>query len=68
MANFGNPDLVMWRDAMDIPSTDPYPMFEAELEKVVLVVLVPWHRQLKMVRSSQPRLVHPQVVLKIVEE
>jgi hypothetical protein len=30
MANFGNPDLVMWRDAVDIPSTDPYPMYGAE--------------------------------------
>ena len=30
MANFGNPDLVVWRDAVDIPSVDPYPMYGAE--------------------------------------
>ncbi|HET7340911.1 MAG TPA: Ig-like domain-containing protein [Methylomirabilota bacterium] len=30
MANFGNPDLVLWRDAVDVPSTDPYPMYGAE--------------------------------------
>ena len=29
-ANFGNPDLGLWRDAADIISTDPYPMYAAE--------------------------------------
>ena len=29
-ANFGNPDLVLWRDSADIISTDPYPMFGAQ--------------------------------------
>jgi hypothetical protein len=29
-ANFGNPDLHLWRDAADIISTDPYPLFAAE--------------------------------------
>jgi hypothetical protein len=30
MANFGRPDLVLWRDAVDIVATDPYPLFGAE--------------------------------------
>jgi hypothetical protein len=30
MANFGNPDLALWRDAVDIVSTDPYPMYGPE--------------------------------------
>jgi hypothetical protein len=29
-ANFGTPDLLLWRDAADILSTDPYPLFGAE--------------------------------------
>jgi Big-like domain-containing protein len=29
-ANFGNPDLHLWRDAADIIATDPYPMYAAE--------------------------------------
>jgi hypothetical protein len=29
-ANFGNPDLHLWRDSADIISTDPYPMYGAE--------------------------------------
>jgi hypothetical protein len=29
-ANFGNPDLVLWRDAADIISTDPYPLYASE--------------------------------------
>lgn len=29
-ANFGNPDLHLWRDAADIVATDPYPMYAAE--------------------------------------
>jgi hypothetical protein len=29
-ANFGNPDLHLWRDAADIISTDPYPLYAAE--------------------------------------
>jgi Big-like domain-containing protein len=29
-ANFGNSDLVLWRDSADIISTDPYPLFGAE--------------------------------------
>jgi hypothetical protein len=28
--NFGNPDLVLWRDSADIISTDPYPLYAAE--------------------------------------
>jgi hypothetical protein len=28
--NFGNPDLPLWRDAADIVSTDPYPLFNSE--------------------------------------
>ena len=28
--NFGNPELPLWRDAADIISTDPYPMFSSE--------------------------------------
>ena len=28
--NFGNPDLPLWRDAADIVSTDPYPLFGAQ--------------------------------------
>jgi hypothetical protein len=28
--NFGNPDLPLWRDAADIISTDPYPLFGAQ--------------------------------------
>jgi hypothetical protein len=27
--NFGNPDLILWRDAADIISTDPYPLYAA---------------------------------------
>ena len=30
MANFGRPDLVLWRDSVDIVSTDPYPLYGAE--------------------------------------
>ena len=30
MTNFGRPDLVLWRDSMDILSTDPYPLYSAE--------------------------------------
>jgi hypothetical protein len=30
MANFGNPDLMLWRDTVDIVSTDPYPLFGGE--------------------------------------
>jgi hypothetical protein len=30
MANFGNPELPLWRDTADILSTDPYPLFNAE--------------------------------------
>jgi Bacterial Ig domain len=30
MANFGNADLVLWRDVVDVLSTDPYPLFGAE--------------------------------------
>jgi hypothetical protein len=30
MANFGSPDLWLWRDSTDIVSTDPYPLFGAE--------------------------------------
>jgi hypothetical protein len=30
MANFGNPELPLWRDSADILSTDPYPLFNAE--------------------------------------
>jgi hypothetical protein len=30
MANFGNPELPLWRDTADLISTDPYPMFGAE--------------------------------------
>jgi Big-like domain-containing protein len=29
-ANFGNPDLALWRDSADIISTDPYPLFGAQ--------------------------------------
>jgi hypothetical protein len=29
-ANFGNPDLHLWRDAADIISTDPYPLYASE--------------------------------------
>jgi hypothetical protein len=29
-ANFGNPDLHLWRDAADVISTDPYPLFSKE--------------------------------------
>ena len=29
-ANFGNPDLALWRDATDVIATDPYPMYGAE--------------------------------------
>ena len=29
-ANFGNSDLMLWRDSTDIVSTDPYPLFGAE--------------------------------------
>jgi hypothetical protein len=29
-ANFGNSDLMLWRDSADVISTDPYPMFGAE--------------------------------------
>lgn len=28
--NFGNPDLPLWRDAADIVSTDPYPLYGAQ--------------------------------------
>jgi len=30
MANFGNPELPLWRDTVDLLSTDPYPMYGAE--------------------------------------
>jgi len=30
MANFGNPELPLWRDTADLLSTDPYPMYGAE--------------------------------------
>ena len=30
MAQLGNPDLAMWRDTVDLSSTDPYPMYGAE--------------------------------------
>jgi hypothetical protein len=29
-ANFGNPDIALWRDSADIISTDPYPMYGAQ--------------------------------------
>jgi len=29
-ANFGNPDLALWRDSADIISTDPYPLYGAQ--------------------------------------